>query len=312
MDNNIKIAVTSNSFSFNTALTGELSTYFPNVKLKKMKGNLDKDQLIEYLSDSDGAIIGLDQMTKEVIDKLPNLRIISKYGVGLDNLDIDYLKQKNIAIGWTPGVNRTSVSELTLGQMINLSRNIFTSSNELKNKVWNKNGGRELSELTIGIIGIGHIGQDLIKKLQVFSPRIIVNDIKDQSEFLDKYCVESVSKDQIFKEADIITIHTPKNAETANLINSDVFKMLKSGAIVICTARGGIVNEDDLYEALTNGTLKAAALDVYESEPSQNNKLHQLANFSGTPHSSGNSQKAILGMGREAIKHLVTHFKGKH
>ena len=308
MIKNIKISVTSNSFSNNKFLTDKLSEQFEFTKFKNSKDELAGSQLVEYLSDSDGVIVGLEQITPSIIDQLPNLKIISKYGVGLDNLDLEYLKKKNIPVGWTGGVNRTSVSELTLCQMINLSRNIHLTSNFLKNGEWVKDGGRELNELTIGIIGVGYIGQDLIKKLKPFECRILANDIVDRSDFYKLYNVESASKEEIFSSCDILTIHTPKTPHTTNLISKDVISMMKSNAIIICTARGGIVNEDDLYNALKNNNIKAAALDVYEIEPSVKNKLHQLKNFIGTPHISGNSKQAVENMGLEAIKHIVNFF----
>lgn len=310
MHNNIKISVTSNSFSFNDQLTKELKEHFKNVQLKTNKIKMNQSELIEFLSDSDGAIVGLDQITKEVIDSLPKLQIISKYGVGLDNLDIDYLKKADIKIGWTPGINKTSVSELTIANMISLSRNIFKTSNELVNSEWIKNGGRELSELCVGIIGIGNIGEDVIKKLIPFGCKILANDIKDKSNFLKSYNIEQVPLEKLLKESDIISIHTPKDKNTINLINQRTIELMKQGSIVISTARGGIINEKDLYQALKNDYLKGAALDVFEIEPAIGNNLFQLKNFIGTPHIAGNSNKAVLSMGRSSIKHLVTHFKG--
>lgn len=304
-----KIAVTSNSFSFNAELTSNLKSHFPDISLKKNKERLSGTDLIQYLSDCEGAIVGLEKIDENIIKNLPKLKIVSKFGVGLDNLDLEALKKHNISVGWTPGVNKSSVSELALGNMISLARNVFVTSNQLRSDIWNKNGGRELSELTIGVIGIGHIGKDLIQKLIPFGCEILANDIIDQSNFLSPLGIKQVELEEVFKRADVITIHTPKTFETTNLFNKDIFSKMKKDSMIISTARGGIVNENDLYDAIDSGHLHGAALDVFEIEPSIKNRLYSLPNFIGTPHLAGNSRKAVLSMGNSAIDHLVNFFK---
>lgn len=302
------IGVTSESFSFHESLKGELLEAFPKSKLRRDRNKLSRKDLIGFLKDCEGAIVGLDAIDKEVLDQCPNIRIIAKYGVGLNNLDLNSLEKRNVALGWTPGVNKNAVSELTLAQMINLSRNISLTSNLLRQQKWVKNGGRELSELKIGVVGVGHIGQEVIRKLQVFAPVILACDILDKTTFLKPLGVPQVSHQEIYSQCDLISLHVPLDETTFNMIKKETLQQMKPGTILINTARGGIINEEDLYEALKANQIYAAAMDVFEDEPAIHHKLHSLPNFFPTPHISGNSNQAILDMGRSAIEHLKNHF----
>jgi phosphoglycerate dehydrogenase-like enzyme len=304
----VKIAVTSDSFSFHPVLRERLSALFPGAKFKSNKVKFTKPELIEYLRGCDGAVIGLERIDAEVIDALPELRIISKYGVGIDNLDLDHMKRKGIRLGWTAGVNKNSVSELAIGKMISMSRNLFFCGTKLKNRIWEKDGGRELSELTVGILGVGHVGKEVIRKLQVFGPRIVANDLLPMDDFYLQNHVRDVSLEELFAVADLVSIHLPLEPATRNLIGKKHFDLMKPGSMFLNTARGGIVDEDALYDALVGGKLHAASMDVFLDEPAIDSKLLALPNFIPTPHIAGNSQQAVLDMGTSAIKHLAEFF----
>lgn len=300
----IKVAVTSPSFSAHPLLQEELLKSFPDAKLN-IDGARFKDQsLIDYVKDADALIIGLELMDKTVIDECSNLEIIAKYGVGLNNLDLDYCATKNIKIGWTGGVNKRSVSEMVIGFMIGLGRNLYLTSNQLKGETWNKSGGFQLSGKTVGIIGCGHIGKDLVKLLKPFGCQVLVNDILDLGSFCDLEGTQQVSLDKLYAQADFITIHTPFTPLTKNLLNAAAFEKMKRGAIIINTARGGIVNQEDLKAALLSGQLGGAALDTYEEEPPEDAELLSIPNLINTPHIGGNALEAVEAMGMSAIQHL--------
>lgn len=306
--NSIRIGVTSESFSFHETLKSELLRFFPNSKLRSDRSKLSQEQLVAYLKDCDGAIIGLDLITDEVLNRLPRLKMISKYGVGLNNLDLDAMSQRGVQLGWSAGVNKSAVSELAIGQMISLSRNISSTSALLRQGQWHKDGGRELSEMTVGIIGVGHIGKEVIRRLQVFGCRILACDIVDQRSFLSPLGVNQVSHEEIYNNSDIISLHVPLDSSTLNMINKEVLAKLNPRTILINTARGGIINEEDLYDALYNQRIHAAAMDVFVEEPAIDHKLNKLENFFPTPHISGNSNRAVIDMGTTAIEHLKKHF----
>ncbi len=305
----MKIVATSPSFSKNLLLQSKLQKNFSN----EFKLNLDgkrfsSSELIDFIGDAETLIVGLEELNEEVLRQLPKLKLISKYGVGLNNIDLDYCKKTGVQIGWTGGVNKLSVAEMTLGYMLMLSRNLYQSSNELKSGIWNKNGGVLLSEKSIGIIGVGHIGKEVIRLLSPFNCKIFVNDIIEQKEFYEKNNVIEISKERIFKECDIISIHTSLNDDTENMIDLATLKMMKNSAYVINSARGGIINENDLKLALQNDFIAGAAIDAYIEEPPKDKEFLSLPNLICTPHIGGNAQEAVEAMGLSAIKHVMEYY----
>tara|TARA_B100000795_G_scaffold164042_1_gene123387 strand:+ start:2186 stop:3112 length:927 start_codon:yes stop_codon:yes gene_type:complete len=303
----MKVKVSTIAFSKNKYLVECLLKEFPDAEVNTEGVRVNGSDLVDYFSDSEAAIVGLELITPSILEKLPKLKMISKYGVGLDNIDLNACKERNVQIGWTGGVNKRSVTEMTLGFMLMLSRNLYTTSNQLKQMIWNKNGGTQLTGKTIGIIGLGNIGKDLVSLLKPFGCNFLVNDIIDISDYASLHNLRFVSKEEIYKNADIITIHTSLNEETSNLINSEVLNMMKSTALLINTARGGIINEIDLKFALENNIILGAALDVYESESVLNEDLLELPNLICTPHTGGNSHEAVVAMGLSAIEHLIRY-----
>jgi phosphoglycerate dehydrogenase-like enzyme len=302
------IKVATVAFSKNAHLVDTLQKEFPDAVVNTEGIRLSGDELVNYLTGADGVIVGLENITGDILDKIPTVKVISKFGVGLDNIDLEACRQRNIPVGWTGGVNRHAVAEMSLGFMLMLLRNLYVSSNQLKQAAWNKNGGTSLYGKTVGIIGLGHIGQELVSLLAPFHCTILANDTEDRSAFAAQTGIELVPKEKLYAESDIISLHTPLTALTRNLMNLAVFSRMKPGAFLINTARGGIVNEADLKQALVSGMIAGAALDVYETEPPTDRELLSLPNLVCTPHTGGNSNEAVLAMGLSAIEHMV-HFR---
>jgi len=300
----MKIKVTTIAFSKNVDLVKKAKYYFDDISFNNEGIRFTESQLITYLSNCTAAIIGLDIINERVLRKLPNLKYIAKYGVGLDNIDLEACKKHNVSILWNGGVNKTSVAELTIGSILSLCRNIYQTSNSLKKGVWDKRGGFELTNKSVGIIGLGHIGSEVIRILRVFGCNIYGNDIVDKVSYAKENSVKLVSKEEIFKRCDIISIHAPLTDYTRNLFTKEVFKKMKSNSILINTSRGGIVNENHLKEALLNKIIFAAAIDVYNEEPPKNLDLINLPNLICTPHIGGNSSEAVYNMGLSAIELL--------
>lgn len=300
----MKIAVTSRSFSANKDLTSSLLEKYSDVKLNTEGLSLAGEELYEYLKDADAAIIALEKVDKNILDRLPNLKIISKYGVGLDNLDLAAMKEKGIKLGWASGANKRSVAELTLCFAIGMIRDVFSSYEFVKNGGWKQFLGNQLTDKTYGIVGLGNVGQDLVKLLKPFNCRIIACDILDRSDFCKEHNVEQVDMKTVFSQSDVVSIHVPCQSDTINLINKDSFALMKQTAILINTARGRIVNEDDLYSVLIEKKIAGAAFDVLAEEPPKNNPLISLENFYITPHIGGSAKEAVLAMGMGAINGL--------
>ena len=309
---NLTIGITTVAFSKDKKLVEHIKSFgFKEVLTNVAGQRFTKDELISFLSKCDVAIVGLDKIDESVVAHTPKLKAISKYGVGLDNINFEDCRKYNIDILHTQGVNKRSVSEMVLGFMLSLFRNIYITSNLLKQGVWHKNGGTQLSGKTVGIIGVGHIGKDLVSLLKPFGCTILVNDIINQDEYYQINSLKESSKEEIFKTADIITVHTPLNDNTKYMINKDVLSTMKPTAFVINSARGGIVNQDDLKWALQNNIIAGAALDPYEVEPPEDKELISLPNLINTPHIGGNAQEAVEAMGMAAISNITEWAKDK-
>lgn len=306
----MKIKVSTVAFSVNKILVDNLREFFYDAEINEKGIRIPESELANYYKDADGIIVGLEKITRELLDKLPKLKIIAKYGVGLDNIDIQACKDRNITIGWTGGVNKRSVAEMTVGFMLALCRNLYLTSNQLKLGNWNKNGGYQLTGKTVGIIGAGNIGREVISLLTVFQCKILINDIIEIEDIIGNN-VSIVDKNTLYSESDFISIHTPLTNDTENLIDLQAISKMKKSAFLINTARGGIVNENDLKIALQKNMISGAALDVYSFEPPVDSELLSLPNLISTPHSGGNANEAVLAMGFSAIEHLVQFQKSE-
>jgi len=308
MNNFVRIKVTSRSFSRHPILKEELITIFPNCVFNPDGPETGLQNLEYFLSDADGLILGLENIDRSIMEKNKNLKIIAKYGVGLDNIDLKAAEEFGIKIGWTGGVNKRSVSEQTLGFILGLNRNLFQSSNDLKSGLWNKQGGAQLTQKCIGIIGCGNIGSDLVKLLQPFDVKILINDLVEKKELIKTYQCEQVDLKKLLKESDIISLHTPLTEKTYHLVDSMFLNSMKNNAFLINTSRGKVVDQKALKNALMKKIIFGAALDVFESEPPVDLEFLGLPNLVVTPHIGGNAEEAVLGMGRSAISHLRNYF----
>lgn len=307
---NNKIFVSSTSFSSNEILRQELVDLFPHATFNLNK-HLTAEEFSLSLEGCEGAIVGLDQVDQKLLQVHPQLSIVSKFGVGIDNIDTEACAAKNVIVGWTPGTNKVDVAEHTLGLIIGIARNIFEKNHELKKGIWKKNGGRSLSEITVGIIGLGNIGKSLARMLDFFGCNILVHDLCYDEEFCEELGLVKKTKEEILKEADIVSLHIPLTPETYHYISKKEFSLMKNSSWLINTSRGKNVERNALKSALESKLIGGAALDVFEEEPCEDIDLLSFSNLIATPHIAGNSKRAILSMGRSSISHLKKHFEQK-
>lgn len=299
-----RIAVPARSFARNAALRAELSARYPQVTFSESPDVLDGDDLVALLRGHDRAIVGLERVDDSVLARVPELRVISKYGVGLDGLDIEAIARRGIRLGWTGGVNRRSVSELTLAFAIALVHRVPETSVALRTGGWLKLVGHQLTGRTVGIVGCGFVGQDLVRLLAPFECRVMAHDIRDYPEFYRAHGVEPVSLADLLRTADIVTLHVPLDRTTRGLIGEAELAQMRQGSFLINAARGGLVDDAALAGALERGHLAGAACDVFTSEPEVSPRLLGLPTFIGTPHIGGSTHEAQLAMGRAAIDGL--------
>jgi len=216
--------------------------------INPLKKKLTEDELTEMVSDFDVIIAGTEEITKKVMDNASNLKMISRVGIGLDSVDLLEAKKRNIVVSYTPDAPAPAVAELTMGLMMTLLRSVHVSNIEMHNGRWHRFFGKRLSEVTIGIIGLGRIGSKVLEYLQCFgSPRILVNDINPNHHLSQKFNIEWTTKDLIYQQSDIVTIHVPLTSQTKNMVKKESLLSMKSDACIINTARGGIINENDLF-----------------------------------------------------------------
>ena len=300
-----RIAVCSRSFSRNPILRAELSAEFDDVKFNESGKSLAGDDLVEFLKDCDGAIIALEQISKEIVDQLPELKVIGKYGVGLNNIDLEGIRARDIRLGWTSGVNANAVAELTLAMALILRRRILPSINSAMDCSWSQVIGRELSGATVGVIGCGHVGSKFIQLLQPFEVEVSICDVMDKSDVCTALGAKQKDMFEVLSNSDVITIHTPLTEATRNLIGATEISLIKHDAILINTARGGIVDEGAALSAISKGSIGGFGTDVLVEEPPVDMARFKYENVIVTSHVGGSSVEAILAMGRAAINGLL-------
>ena len=302
--NSIAVAVLSRSFSKHVSLRGELLARYERVTFNDEGRALAGEELIAFLRGHDKAITGLERLDARVFDAVPELRVVSKYGVGLDTLDVRAMQARGVKLGWTPGVNRRSVAELVVSASIALLHRTPAATRELLDGRWRQVVGRQLTGRTVGIVGCGHIGKEVALLMRAFGCRVLAHDICEYVSFYAAHQVQALPLDALLREADVITLHLPLDASTWHMFGAVRLDLLKPDSIFINMARGGLVDELALKQQLQDGRLAGAALDVFETEPRPDRELLALPNVLATPHIGGSAEEAILAMGRAAIAGL--------
>ncbi len=274
-----------------------------------VEDHLEPEDLKAQIKDYDAIIVrSATKVKREIIEAADNLKVIGRAGVGLDNVDREAAEAKGIKVFNTPAATSISVAELALGMMIAAARHIAQGTVSLKQGRWDKKKfkGVELYGKTLGIIGMGRIGSELAKRAQAMGMTVF---------FYDPYVTESpfgVSKnmDELLSEADFISMHLPHTEATHHLISTAEFAKMKDGAILVNAARGGVVDEEALYEALKSGKLRAAAIDVYEQEPMTEHKLFELDNVVLTPHVGAQAAEGQTRAGIQVAEKVIEALKG--
>ena len=264
-----KVLVTTVPFADKNSLPLELLEKAGiDYQINPIGRRLKEDELANMISDFDALIAGTEPITEKVMANGENLKLISRVGIGLDNVNLLAAERRGIQVSYTPDAPAPAVAELTVGLMLTLIRHVHTANIQMHQGLWRRYFGSRISEITIGIVGVGRIGQDVIKRLAAFKPyQILVNDINPTIEFSSMPWIEAATKAEIYQQADVISLHVPLTAQTKNMIRYDHLKAMKKDAFIINTSRGGIINERDLASTLNEGHLAGAAIDVFEQEP---------------------------------------------
>jgi len=268
------------------------------------------EELTTVLPNYDGCVVrSRTKIRQPLIDVCPNLKVIVRGGVGLDNIDADYAKSKGIAVMNTPLANSASVAELAIGFMFSLARALFKATASLKAEKWEKKSfeGDELGGKTLGLVGVGNIGKEVAKRAVGLGMTVIAYD----PYVTEVHNVKLVKLDELLTRSDYISLHLPKTKETGNMLGKAQFEKMKTGVRIINCARGGIIDENALIEALTSGKVAGAALDVLAEEPPTDWKLLKMDNVIGSPHIGAATREAQGRVGAEVADKLIEFAKAK-
>lgn len=301
-----KVLVTARSFGTVDDLAVKLlNENGCEIKKLEAKDGPIPEQLKKELPTADAVIAGLEDYDRALIESAKNLKVISRYGVGYDKVDLNAASENHIAVTVTPGASADSVADLAVTLMLCSARNIVVMNNGIKGRNQVRPSGVEMWGKTLGVVGAGRIGKGVAKRCTGFNMKILCYDQYQDENFKKECGAEYVELETLIRESDFITIHSPLTPETTNIFGAEQFKAMKKDAILVNTARGGIVDEDALYEALKNGEIRAAALDATIDEPPYDSPLCTLSNCILTPHAGAATKEAISNVGLMAAQNAL-------
>ncbi|MDD2554321.1 MAG: phosphoglycerate dehydrogenase [Desulfotomaculaceae bacterium] len=274
---------------------------------------MTEDELVEIIGDYDGMIVrSATKVTARVLEHATKMKVIGRAGVGVDNIDVAAATARGILVVNAPGGNTIAVAELTMAMMQSLARNIPQANASLRTGKWDKKAykGVELRDKVLGIIGLGRIGSAVAKRAQGMEMQIVAYDPYITEEKAEMHGVELIPLEELYKTADFITVHLPLTKESKNMLGKEAFAMMKPGVRIVNCARGGVIDEAALYEAMTSGIVAGAALDVFEKEPNTETPLFELNNFIATPHLGASTQEAQLCVAVDVAEEVVAALRG--
>lgn len=271
---------------------------------------LTESELCDMVGEAEVIIAGTEPITARVLSEAHNLRLISRVGIGLDSVDLAAARDRGVAVSYTPEAPAPAVADLTVGLILALLRNVPEAVEGMRRGEWNRRMGRRIPHVTVGIIGTGRIGTRVLRRLAAFgTPRVLVNDLQPRPKLIEELKLEWVDKDTIYREADVISLHVPLTAQTEGMIRERELRLMKSDALLVNTARGGLVDEAALERVLLEGHLGGVALDAFVDEPYSG----PLANFDRcmlTCHMGSMSIDCRTSMEIEATEEAVRYFRG--
>ena len=272
----------------------EILTKVPGFEVE-VNTSLTPEELKRVIRDFDALVIrSATKVTAEVLENAENLKVVGRAGIGLDNVDIEAASKRGIVVMNTPEGNVITTAEHTIAMMLSLTRNIPQASSSLKNGHWEKKRfkGKEVYNKVLGIIGIGRIGRVVAERAQGLKMQVIAYDPFINPEVIETLGLRAASLEELFSQADYITVHTPLTSETRGILNKSAFEKMKTGVFILNCARGGIIEESDLYDAIKQGKVAGAAIDVFAKEPPTDNPLLTLEQVIATPHLGASTAEA--------------------
>ena len=292
-------------------VTDLAKTYFEEVVINPWGRRGTQDEIKQIWDNADAIICGAEAFDKAMIDAAPaGLKVLSHYGVGVDSIDIPAAKQRGIKVCNTPGANSESVADMAMCLLLACARQVVNHDKHTRLGEWKRFHSIELNGKKLGIVGFGAIGRGVAKRAAGFGMNISAYDPYFNEAAGQKLGVSREELDELLKTSDFISLHLPVTKETEHIINSKSLSLMKSTAFIINTARGDLIDEDALYEAVKGGRIAGAGLDVYAKEPAKENKLFELESITFMPHCSANTTEAAMNMGMMAVENAYRAIKG--
>ncbi|MDO4587362.1 MAG: phosphoglycerate dehydrogenase [Planctomycetia bacterium] len=314
MKTKYRILVTPTSFlkPQNARAKNLLEDFAAEVVYNDLGVPLQGDEILKRLEGIDGYIAGLDYITSDVIEDMPSsVQVISRYGVGVERVDLAACAKKGIKLCNTPGANSVAVCELAFAGMLAVSRNLIRLHEAVERGEWPRNEGCELYGKTLGIIGLGAIGKNLALRAKAFGMNVTAFDPFMDTIFAKENDIEVSDLHSVLTYSDYVSLHLPLNEQTRHMINAETIKDMKKGVIIVNTSRGGIVDENAAAEALKFGKIGGLVIDAFEQEPLKDSPLKGLPNVLLTPHTGAHTAEAIDKMGYMAVENLINVLNGK-
>ena len=271
-------------------------------------GILSKDDMLRYTKGIDGIIVGIDPLDKDVLSAC-DIKVISKYGVGTDNIDLAYCKENNIDVEITKNANSEAVADYAFALILSVARKVVEIDRACRAGDWGKTVSADVFGKKIGIVGLGAIGRGVAARAKGFSMTVYGYDVYRDDDYLKSNNIQFLSLDEMLKECDFISLHMPLTKENKYIISASNLKTANNDLIIINTARGGIINEADLYDALKNKLILGAGLDVFEHEPPKDSKLLELDNVVVGSHCAASTVGAVNTMSEMAVDNIIRAFK---
>jgi len=274
--------------------------------------SITEEEFCELIKGFDVLVVtGMFPVPRRVIEAADRLKMIAIRSAGFDGTDLEAAREKGVLVTHNPGANADSVADMTVGLMLAVVKKIAKLDRKVRSGGWEREGTLDMHGKVLGIIGIGRIGKLVAKRVQGFDMTIVANDIVEYPEFLERYEIESVSKEELLKKADIVTIHTPLDTSTHGMIGEERLRLMKKNSILVNTARGPIVDAMALYKALKEGWIAGAGLDVHMTEPPTFRPLVELENIVSTCHVAGLSDGASYNMAMQTVEKIISYFRGE-
>ncbi|MBE3039174.1 MAG: phosphoglycerate dehydrogenase [Chloroflexi bacterium] len=273
---------------------------------------LKEAEMIPLIGEVDAALVGNDAVTERVIAAAPCLKVVSKHGVGVDNVDVPAATRAGVIVTNTPGANQVAVAEMAVALIMALTRKLAYHDTVVKSGGWSRIIGTELEGKTVGLVGLGRIGKEVVLRLKGFRVKFLAYDVYQDNAFAAEHGVRFVALDELLAESDVVTLHAVLTADTQRFMGEKELARMKPGAYLVNTARGGLVDEQALYRALAENRLAGAGLDVFAEEPPTNSPLLQLGDkVLLTPHLGAQTTETVLRMGKMAAENIVRVLRGE-